>query len=250
MGFGHRVYRAYDPRATRAEAHGDGARLRPRRGRRSARGGCAQGAAREVARPAARDERRVLGRGRARHRRHPRRPDARDVRLRARRRLVCAHPRAEAHRPSDPSRRALHRAAAALGRRRQIVTQTPTAKKSVQLSGVVVAESSVSSIDPDAGVLMYRGYDIADIAEHSTYEDTAYLLLARRAARRARPATRFARELRRADAARRGAARDRRVGGDRRRRWRWCARSRRCSRSAPRRRARPIVTRASLRRRG
>jgi citrate synthase len=57
------------------------------------------------------------------------------------------------------------------------VTQTPTAKKSVQLSGVVVAESAVSSIDPDAGVLMYRGYDIADIAEHSTYEDTAYLLL-------------------------------------------------------------------------
>ncbi|MFL5961364.1 MAG: citrate/2-methylcitrate synthase [Gaiellaceae bacterium] len=52
-----------------------------------------------------------------------------------------------------------------------------TAKKSVQLSGVVVAESAVSSIDPDAGVLMYRGYDIADLAEHSTYEETAYLLL-------------------------------------------------------------------------
>jgi len=58
------------------------------------------------------------------------------------------------------------------------VTQPPaTAKKSVQLSGVVVAESAVSSIDPDAGVLMYRGYDIADLAERSTYEDTAYLLL-------------------------------------------------------------------------
>jgi citrate synthase len=57
------------------------------------------------------------------------------------------------------------------------VTQPATAKKSVQLSGVVVAESSVSSIDADAGVLMYRGYDIADLAEHSTYEETAYLLL-------------------------------------------------------------------------
>jgi citrate synthase len=57
------------------------------------------------------------------------------------------------------------------------VTQPATAKKSVQLSGVVVAESAVSSIDPDAGVLMYRGYDIADLAEHSTYEETAYLLL-------------------------------------------------------------------------
>jgi citrate synthase len=52
-----------------------------------------------------------------------------------------------------------------------------TPKKSVQLSGIVVAESSVSSIDADEGVLMYRGYDIADIAEHSTYEDTAYLLV-------------------------------------------------------------------------
>lgn len=50
-------------------------------------------------------------------------------------------------------------------------------KKSVQLSGLVVAQSAVSSIDPDEGVLMYRGYDIADLAEHSTYEEVAYLLL-------------------------------------------------------------------------
>jgi citrate synthase len=50
-------------------------------------------------------------------------------------------------------------------------------KKSVQLSGVVVAQTAVSSIDPDEGVLMYRGYDIADLAEHSTYEEVAYLLL-------------------------------------------------------------------------
>jgi citrate synthase len=50
-------------------------------------------------------------------------------------------------------------------------------KKSVQLSGVVVAQSSICSIDPDEGILMYRGYDIADLAEHSSYEETAYLLL-------------------------------------------------------------------------
>jgi citrate synthase len=50
-------------------------------------------------------------------------------------------------------------------------------KKSVQLSGVVVAQSAISSIDPDEGVLMYRGYDIADLAEHSSYEEVAYLLL-------------------------------------------------------------------------
>jgi 2-methylcitrate synthase len=53
----------------------------------------------------------------------------------------------------------------------------PEAKKSVQLSGVAVAQSSICSIDPDEGVLMYRGYDIADLAEHATYEETAYLLL-------------------------------------------------------------------------
>jgi 2-methylcitrate synthase/citrate synthase II len=50
-------------------------------------------------------------------------------------------------------------------------------KKSVQLSGVVVAESSISSIDAERGVLMYRGYDIADLAEHGTYEEVACLLL-------------------------------------------------------------------------
>ena len=50
-------------------------------------------------------------------------------------------------------------------------------KKSVQLSGIVVASTAICSIDPDEGVLMYRGYDIADLAEHSTYEETALLLL-------------------------------------------------------------------------
>jgi citrate synthase len=51
------------------------------------------------------------------------------------------------------------------------------AKKSVQLSGIAVAQTELCSIDPEQGVLMYRGYDIADLAEHSTYEETAYLLL-------------------------------------------------------------------------
>jgi citrate synthase len=51
------------------------------------------------------------------------------------------------------------------------------AKKSVQLSGVVVAQTELSSIDAEQGVLMYRGYDIADLAEHSSYEEVAYLLL-------------------------------------------------------------------------
>jgi citrate synthase len=53
----------------------------------------------------------------------------------------------------------------------------PGPKKSVALSGVSVADTAVCSIDPDRGVLMYRGYDIADLAEHATYEEVAYLLL-------------------------------------------------------------------------
>jgi len=51
------------------------------------------------------------------------------------------------------------------------------AKKSVALSGVVVAETAICSIDPEQGILRYRGYDIADLAEHATYEEVAYLLL-------------------------------------------------------------------------
>jgi citrate synthase len=50
-------------------------------------------------------------------------------------------------------------------------------KKSVALSGLVVAETSISSIDADQGILMYRGYDIADLADHATYEEVVYLLL-------------------------------------------------------------------------
>jgi citrate synthase len=51
------------------------------------------------------------------------------------------------------------------------------AKKSVALSGIVVAETALCSIDPEQGLLRYRGYDIADLAEHATYEEVAYLLL-------------------------------------------------------------------------
>ena len=50
-------------------------------------------------------------------------------------------------------------------------------KKSVALSGVVVAETALCLIDPEQGILRYRGYDIADLAEHATYEEVAYLLL-------------------------------------------------------------------------
>jgi citrate synthase len=50
-------------------------------------------------------------------------------------------------------------------------------KKSVALSGVVVGETALSAIDPERGILTYRGYDIGDLAEHATYEEVVYLLL-------------------------------------------------------------------------
>lgn len=38
-------------------------------------------------------------------------------------------------------------------------------------------KSAITFIDGDAGVLRYRGYSIEDIAEHSTYLETAWLLI-------------------------------------------------------------------------
>ncbi len=45
------------------------------------------------------------------------------------------------------------------------------------LEGVVAAESSVCDVFGAEGRLIYRGYDIADLAEHSSFEETAFLLL-------------------------------------------------------------------------
>ena len=44
------------------------------------------------------------------------------------------------------------------------------------LEGVVAANSSICYIDGDAGVLAYRGIDIHELAENSTFEETCYLL--------------------------------------------------------------------------
>ena len=44
------------------------------------------------------------------------------------------------------------------------------------LEGVLVAESGLSYIDGEAGRLVYRGYDIEDLAEGASYEEVLYLL--------------------------------------------------------------------------
>ena len=44
------------------------------------------------------------------------------------------------------------------------------------LEGIVAAISGICWIDGDAGVLAYRGIDIHELAVHSTFEETTYLL--------------------------------------------------------------------------
>ena len=52
-------------------------------------------------------------------------------------------------------------------------TTTPASKG---LEGVVATTSSICYIDGDQGVLAYRGYDIHDLASHSTFEEVCHLL--------------------------------------------------------------------------
>ena len=45
------------------------------------------------------------------------------------------------------------------------------------LEGVVAGESALCLVDEGESGLLYRGYGIGDLAEHSTFEEVAYLLL-------------------------------------------------------------------------
>ena len=45
------------------------------------------------------------------------------------------------------------------------------------LAGVPATKSNISSIDGEKGILAYRGYNIQELAEKSTFEETASLLL-------------------------------------------------------------------------
>ena len=45
------------------------------------------------------------------------------------------------------------------------------------LEDVVVATSSICFIDGEKGILRYRGYDVNELAEKSTFEEVSYLLL-------------------------------------------------------------------------
>src|SRR5256885_12746668 len=44
------------------------------------------------------------------------------------------------------------------------------------LEGVVVGQSRLSDINGEVGELIYGGYDIDDLARHTTFEEVCYLL--------------------------------------------------------------------------
>src|SRR3954464_5838095 len=50
-------------------------------------------------------------------------------------------------------------------------------KKSVALSGVIAGNTAICTVGHTGNDLHYRGYDIADIAAHASYEEVAYLLI-------------------------------------------------------------------------
>ena len=49
--------------------------------------------------------------------------------------------------------------------------------KNIGLRGVTVADTKISFIDGEKGVLIYRGYRIEDLAEKSSFMEVAYLIL-------------------------------------------------------------------------
>ncbi|MDB5332040.1 MAG: citrate synthase, partial [Phycisphaerales bacterium] len=57
-----------------------------------------------------------------------------------------------------------------------VVPPAAAKKPGAGLEGVVAVQSEICFIDGNAGRLVYRGYDIADLVEHATFEETAFLL--------------------------------------------------------------------------
>src|SRR5881392_2313640 len=62
---------------------------------------------------------------------------------------------------------------------------TTAAKPKAGLEDTVATSSSICYLDGDRGVLAYCGYDIHDLAQGATFEETCYLLWHRRLPTRA-----------------------------------------------------------------
>src|SRR5580765_4144648 len=55
-------------------------------------------------------------------------------------------------------------------------TGTETTAAAEGLRGVVAAQSAIGDVNGEQGILIYQGYDIHDLAEHSTFEEVIFLL--------------------------------------------------------------------------
>lgn len=60
----------------------------------------------------------------------------------------------------------------------------PTATSAAGLRGVSAASSSISDVNGEKGQLIYQGYDIHDLAAHSTFEEIIFLLWNKRLPKR------------------------------------------------------------------
>lgn len=56
------------------------------------------------------------------------------------------------------------------------MTMPPTSMLARGLEGIVAEATHLSDVQGQVGRLLYRGYDINDLAAHSTFEETVYLL--------------------------------------------------------------------------
>jgi 2-methylcitrate synthase len=58
----------------------------------------------------------------------------------------------------------------------EAMTKAPR-KKSVALSGVVAGQTAICTVGANGNELHYRGFEINDLAEQSTFEEVAHLLI-------------------------------------------------------------------------
>ena len=55
-------------------------------------------------------------------------------------------------------------------------TATESTAATAGLRGVVAAQSAIGDVNGEQGILIYQGYNIHDLAEHSTFEEIVFLL--------------------------------------------------------------------------
>jgi citrate synthase len=67
-------------------------------------------------------------------------------------------------------------AAASANKSGSVGASAAAAGAAAGLRGVVAASSAIGDVNGEQGILIYQGYDIHDLAEHSTFEETIYLL--------------------------------------------------------------------------